>query len=88
MVLEFPRNPPDPYEPDTKQMSGLSSEMQFLAFHPEEVARQLTLIEFDIFRSIKAGECLAQNWAKKDKQTKAPNILRMIQRFNKVSQKS
>lgn len=84
MAIEFPKPPPDPYVPDLKSLAGIPSEMQFMTFHPEEVARQLTIIEFEIFKSIKVGECLSQNWAKKDKQMKSPNILKMIQRFNKV----
>ncbi len=57
--------------------------MTFMAFHPEEVARQLTLIEHELFTAIKPWECIGQSWAKQ--QHKAGNILNMINRFNKVS---
>ena len=57
-----------------------------IELHPEEVARQLTLLEFDLYRAIRPWECLGLAWSKKDKETKAPNILKMIQRFNQVSQ--
>lgn len=83
-TIEFPKPPPESYEPDVKLLTGLSSEMHFMAFHPEEIARQLTNIEFEIYKCIKANECLSQNWTKKDKLTKSPNILKLIQRFNKV----
>jgi son of sevenless-like protein len=55
-----------------------------MAFHPEEMARQLTLIEHDLFKSIKPAECVGQAWNKKDREKRAPNVLRMIQRFNQV----
>lgn len=81
----FTKPAPKPIEPDIKSLSGCDSQLTFLAFHPEEIARQLTLIEFNIFQSIKPSECMGQCWAKKEKQFKSPNILNMIQRFNKVN---
>jgi len=86
--IAFSKSPPESHEVDIKQLTGTtgnSSHLAFLAFHPEEIARQMTLIEWDLFKSIKPWECIGQSWAKKDKETKAPNILGMILRFNKVS---
>ncbi|KYQ96865.1 Ras guanine nucleotide exchange factor [Tieghemostelium lacteum] len=51
----------------------------------EEIARQLTLIEFDIFRKIKPPELLNQSWNKPKLKARAPNVLKMIDRFNSVS---
>ena len=52
-----------------------------------ELARQLTLMDFDKFRSIQPRECLNQNWSKPlaIKSVLAPNILAMISQFNKIS---
>jgi len=50
-----------------------------------EIARQLTLIDFEKFKSIQPRECLNQAWSKKDKEKRAPNIIAMIEQFNKVS---
>ena len=52
-----------------------------------ELARQLTLIDFDKFKSIQPRECLNQNWSRAlaIKSVLAPNILAMISQFNKVS---
>ncbi|KAL9646639.1 hypothetical protein ABK040_010751 [Willaertia magna] len=50
-----------------------------------EVARQITLIEYNIFRKIEPKECLNQSWNKEHRVTKAPNIYKMIQWFNKLS---
>ncbi|RKO86524.1 ras guanine nucleotide exchange factor domain-containing protein, partial [Blyttiomyces helicus] len=65
---------------------------------PEEVARQLTLIEFNLFSSILVGgklicwgigrdpsELLNQAWTKSDATTRAPNIVAFTRRFNAVA---
>lgn len=51
----------------------------------EELARQFTLIEFDIFKKIRITELLNQAWNKSKLKYKAPNIIKMINRFNEVS---
>jgi hypothetical protein len=51
----------------------------------EEIARQLTLIEWDIWVKIQPWECLGLSWTKKNKETAAPNVLALINRFNVVS---
>lgn len=51
---------------------------------PEEIADQLTLMDFKIFKAIKPRECLGQAWKKKNRKEGAPNILRMISHFNSV----
>ena len=53
--------------------------------HPVEVARQLTKIESELYRSIKASELTGQGWTKADKHARAPNVLNMINRFNQVN---
>ena len=55
--------------------------------HPVEVARQLTKIESELYRSIKPSELTGQGWTKADKHARAPNVLNMINRFNQVSQR-
>jgi len=46
-----------------------------------EVSRQLTLIDFSLFRNIQPKECLKV----KDKEQQAPNLSAVIKRFNQVS---
>ena len=53
-------------------------------YHPEEIARQLTLIEFDLFAAIKPSEFLNQNWNKKTSAITSANILNISARFNKM----
>jgi len=51
----------------------------------EEIARQMCLMDHNIFSSIRPHEFLGQSWKKKNKATEAPNILRIIDHFNKIT---
>jgi len=50
-----------------------------------EVARQMTLIEFQLFSLIKRAEFLNSNWTKKDNEKLAPNLLAMISHGNHIT---
>eukprot|EP01114_Cavostelium_apophysatum_P007694 TRINITY_DN1984_c0_g2_i1.p1 TRINITY_DN1984_c0_g2~~TRINITY_DN1984_c0_g2_i1.p1 ORF type:complete len:861 (-),score=245.93 TRINITY_DN1984_c0_g2_i1:206-2788(-) len=73
------KKPPKPFLP--KKSSG---ELTLQDLHPEEVARQLTLIERDLFKAIQPHECNKQKWLKENKSL-TPNIHKLINRFNQVS---
>ncbi|KAI8929333.1 ras guanine nucleotide exchange factor domain-containing protein [Entophlyctis helioformis] len=62
----------------------LDVKLKLAELDPLEVARQLTLIEFELFAAIKAREFLDLAWMKDDKETKAPNIIRMVRWSNHV----
>ena len=51
---------------------------------PIEIARQLTLMEFSLFTSIKAREFVDLCWMKDDKEIKAPGMLKMAKWSNHV----
>ncbi|PRP83686.1 hypothetical protein PROFUN_03841 [Planoprotostelium fungivorum] len=51
----------------------------------EEIARQLSIIEFNIFSSIQASELMNQAWTKPRLRHKAPNIIKMTERSNLIS---
>lgn len=78
----FQNNPPKPIIPTQIGPDGL----KILDIDSEEVARQMTLIEQKLFRKIKPWEYLGLGWIKNEKETKSPNILIMVNRFNEVSQ--
>ena len=78
------QKPPVPHLP----MNLNSAKISLVDLHAEELARQLTLIEYDLYRKIKPKECLNQKWVKGDKDVNAPNILAMIKRFNQVCEYS
>lgn len=52
---------------------------------PEEIARQLTLLEFECFSKIMPYEFLNQAWTKADAEIRAPNILACTKRFNETA---
>jgi hypothetical protein len=54
-------------------------------FDPQEIARQLTLIESKIYNSIRPVECLANAWSDKANPMRAPHIKSAIQNTNLVS---
>ncbi|KAI8812363.1 ras guanine nucleotide exchange factor domain-containing protein [Cladochytrium replicatum] len=69
---------------DTGSAVGSDGRVKLIELDPLELARQLTLIEFELFTSIKAREFLDLAWMKDDKDTRAPNIMKMTRWFNHV----
>lgn len=81
-----PTTPAGPTHAPTKLLSGKPDTYDLMSVDEADLARQLTLMDFAKFRSIQPRECLNQNWSRAHKATLAPNILAMINQFNKVSQ--
>jgi len=57
----------------------------FLDIDPADAAKQLTLLESDIFQKIAHTEFHHLNWKKEDGKKIAPHILALVERFNQVS---
>ena len=53
--------------------------------HPREIARQLTYLDFENLKKIKPRECVRQAWVGEHREEKAPNIVNMVNHFNKLS---
>ncbi|XP_055644466.1 ras-specific guanine nucleotide-releasing factor RalGPS1 isoform X2 [Toxorhynchites rutilus septentrionalis] len=53
-----------------------------LRISPEELANQLTLLDFPVFASIKPDELTSCAWNKKNKLEFSPNVVTSIKRFN------
>lgn len=49
-------------------------------YHPEEIARQLTLVEQKLFQNVKPWEFLNKAWTGADKEKNSPNILALTER--------
>jgi len=80
-TIMFSHEPPKSIVP-----SNMHAGISLMELDPVEVARQLTLVEYGLYRKIMPQECLGQAWTKTATRTeKAPNIMAMIARFNHVS---
>ena len=51
----------------------------------EEIAIKLTIISYKLMSNITFDELLNSNFSKKDKKNKAPNVMKMIQRMDKLT---
>ncbi|EFC38209.1 rasGEF domain-containing protein [Naegleria gruberi] len=74
---------PDPIIPE-----NFSEHVAFniLEWSPIEIARQITLIEYEYFQKIEPKECLSGAWTKSSKYDEAPNIAHLTDRWNKMTQ--
>jgi len=72
-------------EPVEIPEEGLCLSDLFLVLPAQDIAEQLTLIDFDIFKNIKPNELLNQSWNKPKLKHRAPNVIAAIQRSTRVS---
>ncbi|XP_078452723.1 LOW QUALITY PROTEIN: son of sevenless homolog 1 [Lampetra planeri] len=74
--LTFESSPP-PVEWHISRPNQADS-FDVLTLHPIEIARQLTLIESELYRAVQPSELVGSVWTKEDKEINSPNLLRMI----------
>jgi len=55
-----------------------------LTLHPLEIGRQITLLQFALYKAIRPIELVDTAWMKKDKMVKSPQLLKMIDHSNMV----
>ena len=60
-------------------------EYTFTTLPTEQFAQQLTLYEYELFKSIEAKELLGNAWTKKDKEIRSPNLCKLVDHFNAVT---
>jgi son of sevenless len=83
-------NPVDPPKPKVNTISQTKEnifhhELFILDVDEEEIARQLSLIDYELFCVIRSEEFLNRNWDQTKTKHRAPNIIRMIDHFNDIS---
>lgn len=65
--------------------ASATNKFDFMNMNHQELANQITAIEFNMLRAIGMNEFKNQAWNKADKETKAPNVAALIAHFNKIS---
>eukprot|EP01125_Pyxidicula_operculata_P010170 TRINITY_DN3353_c0_g2_i3.p1 TRINITY_DN3353_c0_g2~~TRINITY_DN3353_c0_g2_i3.p1 ORF type:complete len:899 (-),score=245.74 TRINITY_DN3353_c0_g2_i3:1261-3957(-) len=70
-------------EPPTLPSPG--TPLSFQTLEASEIAKQLSLIEQELFFSVNTWELLGQAWTKSNKEELSPNVCRFIDWFNKVN---
>ncbi|KAG0341389.1 hypothetical protein BG004_006046 [Podila humilis] len=78
MVLNLTTQAPQPITPRNLK------KIKFLELDPLELARQLTIMEANVYNKIRPVECLAKAWTSEDPEVaaKAVNIKKMIETSN------
>eukprot|EP01127_Copromyxa_protea_P000615 TRINITY_DN1052_c0_g2_i2.p1 TRINITY_DN1052_c0_g2~~TRINITY_DN1052_c0_g2_i2.p1 ORF type:complete len:1008 (+),score=147.20 TRINITY_DN1052_c0_g2_i2:41-3064(+) len=56
-----------------------------LTLKPDEIAQALTAIEHELFLCIHEPELIGTDWKKKDRHVRAPNVVSMINWFNRTT---
>ncbi|KAJ6229692.1 guanine nucleotide exchange factor [Anaeramoeba flamelloides] len=72
-----------------KKKSLTNGRLDFIKINSLEFARQLNILDFQLFQKIHPNELLNLNWNKgstlKEREANAPNVHKFIQRFNQTA---
>ncbi|KAJ6241713.1 ras guanine nucleotide exchange factor i-related [Anaeramoeba flamelloides] len=76
------QTPPEPKVPK----NIFSKSLTLFDIDEEEIARQISIIDFGIFSKIRPAELLNCAWSKDKLKHRAKNVLKMTERFNAMSE--
>nr|WEL12724.1 ras guanine nucleotide exchange factor K-like [Halisarca dujardinii] len=71
--------------PPVKYPRKTGTLLSLFDFDPEEIARQMTVIDFSLFTKIRPTELMNQNWSKPKRKHIAQNFLRLVERMNNLT---
>jgi hypothetical protein len=67
------------------QDCSVSPSTLFMTINSQEIAQQLTVIEYNLFSKIQPSELINQAWNGQAARRRAPHVLDLIQRTNRLS---
>jgi len=72
-------------EQNNLSICNIPLKLGIFSYSNEDIAQQLTVLDFQLFQKIGPCEFLNQAWNKPDGHIKAPNILHLTSRFNSIA---
>ncbi len=60
---------------------------EFFQLHPVEIARQLTLIEYSMYKAVRSSELIGAAWTKDHRDEVAPNVTKIMRSTTNVGNK-
>ena len=77
IIYDFGSSPP-PIECHLEHSSPKHDWPELLVYHPIEIARQLTLLDFQYYCAVKPSELVDLAWMGNEKNERSPNLLKMM----------
>ncbi|XP_040488059.1 ral guanine nucleotide dissociation stimulator isoform X3 [Ursus maritimus] len=88
LELEAAPAPGPPWPSPVAAENGLNEKPHLLAFPPDLVAEQFTLMDAELFKKVVPYHCLGSIWSQRDKKGKehlAPSVRATVTQFNNVA---
>ncbi|XP_029777017.1 ral guanine nucleotide dissociation stimulator isoform X1 [Suricata suricatta] len=88
LELEAAPGPGPPWPSPVAAENGLNEKPHLLAFPPDLVAEQFTLMDAELFKKVVPYHCLGSIWSQRDKKGKehlAPTVRATVTQFNSVA---
>mmetsp|Transcript_20105 Transcript_20105/g.28152 ORF Transcript_20105/g.28152 Transcript_20105/m.28152 type:complete len:698 (+) Transcript_20105:164-2257(+) len=60
-------------------------DIEFIDIEPSEFSKHITVGDWKVFSKIKSSELMHKAWSQQDKEKSAPNLIKLIERFNRLA---